>query len=247
MKNKSYLGYLTKYDEIGYGANSYIYYADYKDSVCACKEFIDEKYVELIKDKMYKLKEKYEVASSNVFPFEFLYKKPSDENFVAYITDYMYNYSSLNSFQNLSFEQKINILKKCRERIENIHKYYNIIHCDIYPENILYNEQEDKECLIDFDTYIDLKTKQGYMPNNMNELADKYIRSHGIDKDVDIFLFNLCCYTFLNNTFYYNSIKHINNENYGNIENEFAIKILNSYKDFESNKSLKKEYIIDYL
>ena len=78
-------------------------------------------------------------------------------------------------------------------------------------------------------------------------MAYWYAKNNGIDKDVDMYLFNLTTYAILNNKEYFNAISHIKENDFGVIENSHAIDILKGYKDIESSKVLKKEYVIDYL
>lgn len=244
--NKSYLGSINKYSELGYGSQSNVYMCDYLDSLFAYKEFWNPKVVEFIKDRLFKLSE-YHNDYRFVFPYKFIYEKATDENFIGYIMDCLYKYEKLSSLVELDYYKKIDILKKSRHLLYNFHKDYNSIHTDICPWNIMYNLEQDKVTLIDFDTYIDLNNKPKYLCDFYSIYSSFYADNVGIDKDLDIFLFNLTTYSMLTGIEYHDVLKAINNNELDFFESSKVRDIFKSYKNIECNKSLKKEYVIDYL
>lgn len=244
---RSYLGSITTYKNLGEGAVSDVYQCDYFDELFAYKEYKNSIYVKFINERMKKLSEYYYEETNLVFPYVFIYKHPIDEFFLGYVMDYLGEYEKLCDLRNLDYSGKINILKKSRELLDRFHNKYNFIHTDITPWNFLYNQKIDKVKLIDFDTYIDLKNKGNYLCGYYNEYGQVYGNSVGIDKDLDIFLFNLLTYSIILGVDYLVSLKNICNNRLDVFENKNVRKIFESYKTLECKKSLKKEYVIDYL
>lgn len=244
MSNRSYVGSITKYREIGRGAFSRIYECDYYDSYFAYKEFIDKKSVEKFYDNLVKL-QKYNDDTRFVFPYQFIYAHPNDKYFVGYVIDLLYKYENLNKLHDLDYSKKIHLLKKARELVEVFNNKYGFLHTDLSPMNFMYSYEKDDVKLIDFDLSVDLNNPTKELVHN-HFITDVYTRTHGIDKDLDMFIFNLTTYAVLNNVSIYDVILYIINNEYGCIENSQAIDILSRYSDIENN-TLKKEYVIDYL
>lgn len=244
---KSYLGSITKYSKIGEGSFSFIYKVDYLDAFFAYKEFLDPKYVKFIGNRLHKLSKFFYEETSLVFPYEFIYKYPNDEYFCGYVIDYLENYDKVSDIQYKDENSKIMILKKCRELVDKFHNKYNSIHTDIAPWNFLYNEDSDKVKLIDFDSYINLNNKEKYLSDYYSIFAQDYGNCVGIDKDLDIFLFNLMTYSLLTDSDYNRSLENINANKLDYFKSENVNKIFNSYKNLDCKKCLKKEYVIDYL
>ena len=246
MDNRSYLGSISKFGKIGEGSFSEVFKCDFYDSYFAYKEYKDENYVKFINERIKKLTSFYN-DTRLTFPYELIYKKPTDEFFVGYVMDPKDNYLNLFKYKNLDYDKKIVILKKARELIDILHKKYKIIHTDLNLCNIMYNIEKNDITLIDFDTYINLDDKKGYQDGFYNDFVSLYLNHNSIDKDLDIFLFNMCCFAFINNIDYFSVLDAINNNYYKDINSVKAIEIFNSYKDIECKKCLKKEYVIDYL
>lgn len=244
---RSYLGSIQKGTKIGDGANSNVFMADFNGALCAYKEFCDPKYVAAIDARIKKISQHYG-DPRYAFPSDFIYKKPADENFLSYVLDLISFYDNVGGLKGLSREEIIKILKLGRDSVEGLHEDYNIIHCDLSPWNFMYNKTLDRVILMDFDTNIDLSNKEiGPDKRLHSDVLLEYFKNHGIDKDADIFLYNLCCYALLNNCSYCDALGKITKEDFGTIEESGAQKILTTYKNFDMPKSLKKEYIIDYM
>ena len=248
MENKKVLkGAVDTYSKIGFGANAYVYQAEYLEGLCACKEFIDPKYVSIINDKMLEIGDFYKDYSDKfIFPFKFVYRTRNDENFYAYLMDYYYNYNGLDSIE-LSKKEKLELIKRARDLVEKLHKDYKILHCDLNSWNFLYNSEKDNLLLSDFDTAVRFNKECDLSPRLHSDICLDYIENNGLDEGVDIFLFNIFTYSLLNNIDPYSVIFNINNNKYGEIKSQKAREILNSYKDLKNEKVLKKEYIIDLL
>lgn len=247
-KYKDYLGAITQYNALGEGSNSKVWLCDYLDYDFAYKECYTDDYRKYIKDRLYRFVDKY-YDKDFVFPFKFIYKLPTDELFQGYLMDELYKYNDLYKLNGISFEKKIEILKKTRVLIEKFHNKYGCIHGDVTPFNIQYSEyQRDSVKLIDFDLNIDLKDKNNFDLKYYNWLVANYMEFVGVDKDVDIYSFNLTTLAFLNDFDYFDTLLCITDKNFGVLEdNNKAKEILSSYKDLSCKKSLKKEYVIDYM
>lgn len=247
MDNRSYLGSITKYERIGFGSVSDVYQCDYFDSLFAYKEFKDLDYVAFINERMQKLKNHYFDETDCIFPYKFIYKNPKDDLFVGYVMDYIYDYKRFSDLDNLNYDEKIYILKKFRKLVDDFHNKYNFIHTDICPWNVFYNEKVDDLKLFDFDTYIDLNNKDNSLCKYYSDYARFYAKSVGIDKDLDIFLFNLTTYSLLSGVEYNKSLEAISVGKLESIDNNIVRNIFEGYKNLECNKTIKKEYVIDYL
>ena len=60
-------------------------------------------------------------------------------------------------------------------------------------------------------------------------------------------MFNLLCYSFLNNVDFYDVINYIYKGEYGVLTDNRIINVLKSYKFFDCRRKVKKEYILDYI
>jgi len=247
MENRAYLGSITKYEILGFGSHADVYFADYFDSSVAYKEFWNPKYVAAIKDEVTKLG-KLDGEGKFIFPDVFIYEKFTDEIFKGYTMPLLYNYNILyeDFLSQLDYDKKVEILLKARDLLEELHTKYRIIHADVAPWNLLYNDDKNKVVLTDFDTSLSI-TNNITINESHNDLVKEYNKYHKIDEHLDIYLFNLCCFSILNNLDLYHVIDEIRKNNFGVIERNKAIEIYSSYKDISDVKSLKKEYIIDYL
>lgn len=239
--NKDFTGNLTIYRYIDSGAVSNVYECDYKEAYFAYKMIVNAKYARLIDKNINNLCEFYG-DSDMLFPYKIIYDRISKEVLEGYIMDYLYKYKKLSK---ITEEDKIKILLRARDLIEKLHNKYNYVHTDIAPHNFMYNKDLDKIVLIDFDGAINLKDKEYFDLGFYNMYTADYIEQRGVDKDLDVFLFNLCCYSVLKDINYNDVLNYILNKKDLGISDK-ASSILKSYSDLGS-KHLKKEYIIDYL
>lgn len=246
MVNRSYLGSITKYSELGFGSNATVYLSEYFDSSVAYKEFWSPEYVSAIKDEVIKLSEYSD--DKFIFPDKFIYERPKDEIFKGYTMPLLYKYNFLYEeyLESLDYNKKILLLFKARDLIEELHKKYRTLHADVAPWNFMYNEDNDYLVLTDFDTSLSISNNIK-LNGSHNDIVREYAKYNKIDEHLDIFLFNLCCYAILNNLDINFVLNKIRKNNFGIIENQKAIEVFNSYKDLSNSKSLKKEYVIDYL
>lgn len=247
MENRSYLGSITKYNIIGFGSNADVYLAEYFGSSVAYKEFWKPEYAAAIKDEIVKLSE-FDGGDKFIFPERFIYEKPTDEVFKGYTMPLLYKYNFVYEeyLEKLDYDKKISILFKARDLLEELHKEYRILHADVAPWNFMYNEDSDHLVLTDYDTSLSISNSIK-INGSHNDIVREYAKYNKIDEHLDVFLFNLCCYAVLNNLDINFVLGQIRNNNFGILQSKKAIDVLSSYKDLSDTKSLKKEYIIDYL
>ena len=180
-KNKDYLGAITLYDVIGIGGASKVYICEYLDMLFAYKKILSPKYAEFIDSKLKRVSEYY-CDKDYVFPYKFIYGKPIDNFFKGYLIDYLYAYEKLGDFKDLLLEEKIDLLKKARDKLDNFHNKYNCVHGDICPWNYLYNEKYTDLKIIDFDSNIDLNKKDIKDISYYNDYTREYIKNIGVAK-----------------------------------------------------------------
>ena len=225
MENRGYLGSITKYNIIGFGSNADVYLAEYFGSSVAYKEFWKPEYAAAIKDEIVKLSEFKGYTMPLLYKYNFVYE------------EYL---------EKLDYDKKISILFKARDLLEELHKEYRILHADVAPWNFMYNEDSDHLVLTDYDTSLSISNSIK-INGSHNDIVREYAKYNKIDEHLDVFLFNLCCYAVLNNLDINFVLGQIRNNNFGILQSKKAINVLSSYKDLSDTKSLKKEYIIDYL
>jgi len=217
-----------------YGSNSEIYrckfndfefiYKEYNDSndFLTC-DFIDK--IDLIKSiKLEFSKLPILLVCDKEKPKGFLLKELED-------IDY--------SFSNVS--TKINVLKKAKEAILELHKN-NVIHGDIHISNVILSNKEIN--LIDFDnsSYKEFIPKKDWYSDN----AIKFINKYGLNKDLDIYLFNLLTFSLLNKEFYFPTMLYkIGCSCYGVFDNKEAIKICRSL--LLEDKVFNNGFLIDFV
>lgn len=241
-KYKDYIGMISIGRLLGAGAFSDVYLCDYAGT-CVYKEIFDKEQALFSKPKLERLVE-FSNERDLIFPFRFIYEKPTDEAFKGYLMDYMYGYIGLDQLKNLDYDKKVALLKKARELILKLHKKYNCVHADTASWNFLADVHNMDVALIDFDLNISLKEKDVVDIDNYNIFASDYLDKVGIDEGLDIFLFNLTVFSILNGIDYYKTMDYIANKQFGVFAGDNnAIKILDSYDDLGCKKALKKEFI----
>ena len=163
------------------------------------------------------------------------------------IIGYLMNYNEkLQSKPNE--ENKIILLKHMKTLIEQLHKKYKIIHCDLALNNMLFDNENKESYIIDFDTNIKIgKIIKKY--NYIRIIVEDYIKKYGINYGLDIYTFNITTLMCLN---CYNSSKMLLSDiRYNDLD------IMNKNKDIKKlskellldsiDKRYSNEYIIDYI
>lgn len=134
---------------------------------------------------------------------------------------------------------KIIILKKCRDAIIDMNNI-GIIHSDLSKSNIMIENGNPK--FIDFDnaTFNNYYTKV----KDANDFQMEYIKKYGINKELDIYTFNLLTYSIINNIEVPLSRISILCNDYGLFsENMHAINICDSL--FLDSDTLNTDFLID--
>ena len=183
-----------------------------------CKSFFNEEY---LNGKKRKLNLLGDIDKPGLYVPKFWVKKQESKN--MYLTEYF----SGNNGEFLCDEPykiKIEKIKNIKQLMLSMHQE-GIIHADLIPSNILYFK--DDCAIIDFDnsSYKNYKTNI----NHTNDYSKEFITKYGLTPEIDIFLFNLLTYYWLNelNNFYMVRNK-IRSNNYGVFNDSYERKICNS-------------------
>lgn len=113
----------------------------------------------------------------------------SKENIpVGCLLEPLYNYKQLFDLQEYSRDQRIKLLKIAKNRIETMHNC-GIIHFDLHPANIMFNDSNNDIKIIDFDNC----SINNILPNDVYvaTFIKEYIKNNGINSSVDTYMFNL--------------------------------------------------------
>lgn len=253
-----YLSSISKYKHtpIGIGSFSNVYKCidKYTDRFVAYKEFCSKEELEKIKNVIIDIMKHYG-NNDYVIPFSLICD--NKDNSLGYIMQFYEGYKSLSTTKEfdsvyetstLSIEEKMNIIKKARILVEFFHKNFKFLHGDLAPWNFMYDKYEDHLVLNDFDSSINLSKKTEIYDSVHPIITLDYLKHQKVDEGLDIYLFNLFTYAIINNVNYNDVINIIRMNNYGELSsNEKVKEILNSYKDLGTTKTLKKEYIMDYI
>lgn len=110
----------------------------------------------------------------------------------GYLVLFYENYKSFYDIASESKETKIKLLKQAKEKIISMHDN-GIIHRDLHPANIIYQDNDVK--LIDFDScfYNNITT------GSYNKFSKSYLEINKLSPSIDIFNFNLDTISILYN------------------------------------------------
>lgn len=143
------------------------------------------------------------------------------------------------SIKKLDTKDKVKALMKVRKLIEKMHDA-GIIHTDLHPGNIKYN---GNPFIIDFDNSVYKKFK--CISKHGNDYMMEYAEKYGIDKDLDIAMFNFLTFYILNDVSYYPLVSNeIRFGKYGVFEDKDAIEIC---KSLTLDKKPIPFYLIDLI
>lgn len=204
----------------------------YDKKIYAYKEFNDPNYV---KGKIRKFELISEINSDRLLLPKFWIQENQN---LCYLADFIQS-KNLNYYKNFSIDTKIKILKKIKESILNMHEN-NIIHTDLHNGNIIIDDNLNPY-IIDFDNCSYKKYKTDI--KDANDYSQEFIKKYGIIPEIDIFMFNLLTYSFINEINYYRARINIlfNEENYFNSKE--SKQVLNSL--FLDNNYPNKDFLID--
>lgn len=128
-----------------------------------------------------------------------IYLVSDKDNLTAYLTKWGSDASLDQIIDNVKYDIKLEILKNLKNNLLELHNH-NIIHGDIHFGNVLVDINNNSTHIIDFDNcaYDNFKIN-----NNICSLvAQTYIKKYGINKELDIFLFNRLAFEIINNLGY---------------------------------------------
>ena len=212
-----------------------IYSCKYKNKVYAYKEFKDPYKINTKKFicKLQKISE-FELEKSiipsvlvlNIYdiPIGYLLKKTSK-----------FEYYDLNTLR-----ERLQCLNGIKQSILELHEN-GIIHSDIHSGNFL--KSKGRYVLCDFDNC----AFSYYKPliKHCSSAAENYLRTYGLNKELDIYLLNLLTFSSLNCIPYQKAAFNVLLGDYGIFDNSDAKSICNSFllKDSSPNK----EFLVDYI
>lgn len=218
---------------LGYGAYSDVLECTYNQKKFAYKRFltpteiIDEKFIYRM-DKINELKEylKY-------IPLYWVY---DEFGVIGYLVEKA-DAKDLSSKGEDDILTKINILKEAKKKILFFHSL-GLIHADIHSGNIIIDEEPH---FIDYDnaSYKSLNPCE----YNYSKDAYQYIKKYGVNSDIDVFLFNLLTYGFLNNVDSMEIPIKIYNQEFGFFDNKNGRKVCKSL--WLDDDVFNNEFLID--
>jgi len=213
---------------LGYGKYSYTTIVEYDNDFYCFKKFrVLFEDSNVINRLCHLTEEKFEY--NFLVP---LYMVQNNEGkIIGYLSKY---YDFLLSMQeDLSFYERLELIKSAKEKIEILHNEYGRIHGDLHFKNILCDKNNLQSYLIDFD----LSVRIGDLPCSFMDYTlavQKYLNYYPFDFNVDIYHFNLCTLQYLAK--YYDNWKLLLH----NPNARFSIPGIN--KDV---KKLSKELLLD--
>lgn len=135
---------------IGNGTFSSVYLTDYKGGKVILKKYKkEERFKKYALKEIEILKNLEEKDINNIIYFYGSFEHYGYDYLVLeYVKNDLYKYIFIND-NKITFDETLNITKKILNGLDYIHKN-NIIHCDLKPENIVYEPEIDCLKIIDF-------------------------------------------------------------------------------------------------
>ncbi len=207
---------------------------EYDNNLYIYKKFSNVIYFKKIVPKFEKI---FNLNSNSIILPKILVYDNTLEEYNAYLTDYC-DYE--NGLLLKTIDNKIERLFEIKNNIDNMHNI-GIIHGDLHFGNILINKDYISSKIIDFDNCAYEKFKIN--KSLTNDYTKEYIQKYGINKGLDIFLFNIMTYCVLNSSPYFQTRIRINNGMYGIFNTASGKKICDNL--LLENKTFDNEYLID--
>lgn len=229
--NVEQLGQLT---QINYGSYCRVYRCSFEGAKCVYKKFnkpndfldsdLESKFAQLNKLSL---------------------KRSQFPNFIVTEADIPKGYLSFelddDDYSVADLEYKFYVISETKKAIMELHEN-GIIHTDIHQDNIILSE--NNITLIDFDNcfYNGFNPKEQYY----SDFVKLFVKKYGLGKNLDIYLFNLFVYSYINDEFNYSDIlNNIKKGDYGLFTNEEAKSICDSLT--LENSCFDNRYLIDTL
>lgn len=162
---------------------------------------------------------------------------------IAYLTEWKENLTLGEYIDSTTMEIKINLLKNLKNNILSLHNI-GIIHGDIHCENVLINSNNNTTNIIDFDgcSYKNFGLETELCPG----YTKQYITKYGVNKELDIFLFNLLTFGIITNLNYFDIRKYIINDKNKHFEENDDYKNICDTLLLEAKKPTDKFLIDNY-
>lgn len=195
----------------------------------ACKTFKDPSY---LNSKRRKISQISKVECEKlIVPKFWVHKNGKTDTYLTLLKDNCWDIG----------EKKENIFNQLKDSKDNILKMheYKIIHGDLSLSNIIV--KNDDAYIIDFDnasyngSKINLK--------DANDFTIQYVENFGVNKALDVYLFNLITFSLINNIDIKLVRSTIAEGNYGYFDSKDAIKICN--QSFLQSPYSDKDFLID--
>ena len=220
---------------ISCGSFGYVYDAAYNGERKAFKHFYNGRKPSLeTSNKIIELAKDNDFFSSSLVVPQFVVV--NDGIVEQYLTNFIPG-EDLLYLSHLSLRERIKILRQLKKEICNMHENYNMIHGDLNLRNMIKTKKD--VFIIDFDNC----SYKGYGMdmNYVNRYSADYIYNNGIDYDLDIFMFNMATFAFLNNCYVSNVSLEVLEKNYGIFNNRDARRIC----QYMSENKKCNDFLID--
>lgn len=216
------------------GSYSIVQKCEYSGKLYAYKRINN---VKIFEKNINKLKKISKINLDCLITPKYLVYDDSVNELNAYLTDFV-DYKACSEL--LTLDDKVERLYSIKKSIQSMHDI-GIIHGDLHYGNVLIDSDSYTNKIIDFDNC----AYKNYKINKIfaSDYANCYIEKYGVNKGLDIFLFNLMTYSILNCSPYFQTRIRICNEKYGIFKTGDGKKICNNLLLDKSNYDEK--YLID--
>lgn len=198
----------------------------------AYKTFSDTSY---LKGKIRKLNEMSKIEEENLLTPKFWVNDINNKDNNGYLTEFCVGDNIASIKQN-----KIASLKSAKNAILKMHSY-NLIHGDLHPGNIMYNN--NKAFIIDFDNASFNESKINI--KQTHDYSREYILKYGTDKSLDVYIFNLVTFSLVNSYNFNFARFKVKQGNYGIFNSKEAKELCDLF--FLEKPYSDKDFLIDMI